>query len=65
MCERELEEEDEEKIGDVMVSNGTFCSSTEPSSHENYYTFVCSATCYRCDIKPSASIMRNIFITLL
>lgn len=65
MCEKELGEEDKEKIGEVMVSSGSFCNSTEPSSHENCYTFVCSAACYRCDIKPSAPVMRNICITLL
>lgn len=31
MCEKELGEEDEEKIGEVMVSSGTFCNSTEPT----------------------------------
>lgn len=63
MCERELGEEDEEKIGDVMVSSCTFWNSIEPRSHEKCYTFVCSAARYRCGIKPSASTMGNICIT--
>lgn len=31
MCEKELGEEDKEKIGEVMVSSGSFCNSTEPA----------------------------------
>lgn len=37
MCEKELGEEDEENIGEVMVSSGSFCNSTE-SAHMKIVT---------------------------
>lgn len=40
-CVRGNQEKHEEKIGDVMLSSGSFCNSTEPSSPENCYSTQC------------------------
>jgi len=64
MCERELGEEDEEKIGEVVLFPWLWSTPLSPA----HMKFVCRdlyAECYRCSIQPSASIMRNISIYLL